>query len=210
MAISARGHFISFEGGEGSGKSTQARLLAEHMAAQGIPCLHTREPGGTPEGEQLRAWLVTGEANRWTPMAEALLFQALRVQHLTTRIEPALAAGTHVICDRFVDSTRVYQGISKGLGVALIDALHAQSAGGILPDHTFLLDISPEAGLQRAAGRGGEETRFESASLDFHRTLRAGFLALAEAEPKRILVLDATESEAALHAQILSHLAFLR
>jgi dTMP kinase len=207
------GVFITLEGGEGCGKSTQSALLRRAFEAAGLACLHTREPGGTPAAESIRPLLVATHADQeeWNPLAETLLFQAARVQHIEHKLKPALSSGTHIICDRFVDSTRVYQGLAKGLGISMIDALHAQTtrqADGkaFLPDITFILDIPAEIGLARATARGGNETRFEQEAVEFHHRLRDGFLALAGREPERIVVLDAQQSAYALHEQIVRHL----
>lgn len=200
--MSPRGLFITFEGGEGSGKSTQAQLLALALRFGGGQCILTREPGGTPQSEEIRALLVTGAPDKWTAMAELLLFQAARVEHYAGLIEPSLAAGKHVICDRFVDSSRVYQGMAKNLGVEAVDRLHAETIG-LLPDLTLLLDIDPEIGLARANLRGGEETRFESYAPPFHRQLRAGFLELAAKNSERFAVLDAEMDVQNLHHAII-------
>lgn len=200
--MARRGLFITFEGGEGSGKSTQAQLLALALRFGGGQCILTREPGGTPQSEEVRALVVTGATDKWTAMSELLLFQAARVEHCTRLIEPSLADGTHVICDRFVDSTRVYQGLAKGLGVKAVDALHAETIG-LLPNITLLLDIDPEVGLARATSRGGKETRFESHNASFHRQIRGGFLQLAEASPERFATFDAEMSPQILHNAII-------
>lgn len=210
--MSKSGIFITLEGGEGCGKSTQSRLLARAFESAGLAVLLTREPGGTPAAESIRPLLVSTqhEQEEWHPLAETLLFQAARVQHIEQKLKPALAAGTHVICDRFIDSTRVYQGMAKGLSIAAIDALHAQTTRQpngqpFLPHLTLILDIPAEVGLARATARGGAETRFEQEKIEFHHRLRDGFLALAGREPERIVVLDAQQAPYALHAEIVRH-----
>ncbi len=177
--------FITFEGIDGSGKSTQARLLAQALGAR-----LTREPGGAPGAEEIRRLLVQGTAARWSAETEILLFTAARRDHLERTIRPALAAGAVVVCDRFADSTRVYQGARGGAGMReKVDLLHGAMIG-IEPDLTFLIDTDPATALARGQARGGTEDRFESLGLGFQETLRAGFLALAAAEPARIRVID--------------------
>lgn len=197
------GRFITFEGGEGSGKSTQIRLLAEAFAARGLPHLVTREPGGTTGAESIRKLLVE-EGNDWDPTTETVLFMAARVDHVRKRIIPALKRGEHVLCDRFLDSTRVYQGISHGLGLEFIDMLHRFVLGDFLPDLTLLLDIPITDGLARAGARGGAETRFEALDTSFHEAVRGGFLKLAEAEPRRFAVIDARGEADTVHQRIVS------
>lgn len=201
MRISA-GKFITIEGGEGSGKSTQIALLKDALSKANIPHIITREPGGEEGAEAIRALLVTGDKHRWDPLAETLLFSAARVQHVARLICPALAEGKLVLCDRFADSTRVYQGIGKGIAQEYIAALHQMTLGNLMPDATIILDIDPTIGLARAKGRAGNETRFEGMELDFHHQVRAGFLAIARAEPARCHVIDATQPTDSVHAQI--------
>ena len=196
--------FLTFEGGEGAGKSTQITLLAAAFSAAGTPCLVTREPGGSEGAEAIRSLVVTGAVDRWHPATEALLFMAARHDHIETRIRPALASGSWVLCDRFYDSTYVYQGIAKRVGGEWLDGLYNHLYGNLQPDLTLLLDIHVEQGLARAASRAGNETRFESMDMAFHTSLREGFLALAATSPKRIHVLDAAQPVEALHAQIIS------
>lgn len=191
-----RGLFITFEGGEGSGKSTQIRLLAAHLEGMGHPAIITREPGGTPFAERIRdVILIPGLIGTTDDaMTQALLFAAARREHIRALIEPALAAGTTVLCDRYTDSTRAYQG-----GRMPIDALETTlqlATGGLKPDITFLLDLPPEAGLARARARNAATDTFERADLAFHEAVRARFLALAEAEPGRIVVIDAMMDKA--------------
>ena len=204
------GFFITLEGGEGCGKSTQSKLLLQAFEAAGLPCLLTREPGGTPAAERIRSLLVNAapDGENWHPLAETLLFQAARVQHIETKLRPALARGMHVLCDRFIDSTRVYQGVAKGLSISAIDALHLQTTGkkgegAFMPQLTLILDIPAEIGLARATARGVLENRFEQETLDFHHRLRDGYLALAAKESKRCAILDAQQSIQALHENII-------
>lgn len=190
-----RGRFITFEGGEGAGKSTQVRRLSERLGAAGIAVVTTREPGGTPGAEAIRALLVEGDKGRWTPASEAFLHYAARIDHVARRITPALAAGTWVISDRFFDSTRVYQGAAQGLDAAWLERLRRAALGRFAPDLTVLLDLSAERGLARAAARQAGGARYESMGVAFHRRIRAGFLALAKAEPRRFAVIDAAAAE---------------
>ncbi|MEM7427413.1 MAG: dTMP kinase [Pseudomonadota bacterium] len=185
------GRFITFEGGEGAGKSTQVRLLAERLAACGIDPVLTREPGGAPQAEIIRELLVTGEVDRWSAQAEALLNYAARDDHLRSVIRPALAAGKWVLCDRFSDSTRAYQGLTGGVGPAMIDAVHREVVGDTEPDLTLIMDLSPQTGLARAEARG-DANRFENKGLAFHRRLRKAFQEIADRYPQRCVLLDAS------------------
>jgi dTMP kinase len=185
--------FITFEGGEGSGKSTQAKMLVDLLKGQGRNVVHTREPGGTPEAEALRTLLVTGETGRWTAEAEALLNYAARDSHLTKIIRPALAKKHIVICDRFMDSTRAYQGYAGHCDMALLDSLEKFIVGHTRPNLTLIFDLDPVVGLARAKARSdGTEDRYERKGLAFHQKLREGFLAIAKAEPARCKIIDAT------------------
>lgn len=186
-----RGRFITFEGGEGAGKSTQLRRLAERLANLGHEVLATREPGGSVGAEAIRDLLVNGPAERWSPLTETLLMYAARRDHIERVIEPALARGAMVICDRFLDSTRAYQGAGGGAPAGLIRALEAEVVGSVVPDVTLILDLPVAAGLARAAARGEAEARFEAKGTAFHERLRAGFLAIARAEPERCVVIAA-------------------
>ncbi len=201
-----RGQFITLEGGEGSGKSTQLQLLSDALSARGIDHITTREPGGAPLSERVRGLLVESSEDDWSPDAEMVLFMASRIEHVRKIIEPALTRGAWVLCDRFHDSSRVYQGVAKGLGVSFYDRLHQLTLGDMRPDTTFLLDIDPKQGLQRAGERSDNETRFEDLGLAFHQRLREGFLALADAEPQRFTVLNAAQPVDALHTSLLTHL----
>ena len=189
-----QGRFISFEGGEGAGKSTQCRRLKDRLAALGIEALLTREPGGSPKAEDIRQLLLAGAVKPYGHRAEAMLFSAARIDHLDTAIRPALEAGIWVICDRFADSTRAYQGALGGVDLTLIDALERVAVGSTKPDLTFVLDLAPEEGLRRAAeraGKGAVADRFERETLAFHRAVRNGFLDIAAREPARCAVIDA-------------------
>jgi dTMP kinase len=187
----AQGRFITLEGGEGAGKSTLARGLGEALRARGHDVVLTREPGGAPGADAIRALLVEGDANRWSPTEEALLFAAARLNHLTHTIRPALARGAWVICDRYIDSTRAYQVGGGGLDGASIDALH-QLIGADTPDLTLILDAEPALGLARSRGVHIGEDRFEKKGDAFHQRVRAAFLAIAAGEPRRCKVLDAS------------------
>jgi len=190
-----RGRFITLEGGEGAGKSTQLRLLIMALAGSGIEAVATREPGGSTGAEQIRQLLVDGSVDRWDPMAEAFLHCAARRDHLVQTLKPALESGRWVVSDRFADSTVAYQGYGHGLGADTVRALNALAIGEFAPDLTLILDLPVEIGLARAAERGGSE-RYENMGRDFHERLRKGFLEIAAAEPKRCAVIDAAGAEA--------------
>ncbi|UUV04992.1 dTMP kinase [Ruegeria sp. YS9] len=183
------GFFLTFEGIDGSGKSTQARMLAEHLRAQGHEVVLTREPGGSAGAEEIRRLVLEGDPDRWSAETEILLFTAARRDHLERTIEPALAAGKVVICDRFADSTRMYQGLSRGDLRNLVDQLHSLMIGRE-PDMTLLIDMDPETGLARAKGRQGTEERFEDFGPELQKKMRAGFLALADEFPDRFHIVD--------------------
>jgi dTMP kinase len=200
--LAVRGKFISFEGGEGAGKSTQVKLLASSLRALGRDTLLTREPGGSPGGEEIRKLLVEGEPERWTPLAETLLFVAARADHVARLIEPALAKGQWVVSDRFADSTFVYQGIGRGLGVDIVRRVQQAALGNFAPDLTIVLDIDPRTGLKRTAERGKGETRFERFDAAFHERLRTGFREIAGQEPKRCTVVDGARSAETIAAEI--------
>jgi dTMP kinase len=189
----ARGRFITFEGGEGGGKSTQVKALAERLKAAGLEVVATREPGGSVGAESIRELLVTGAADRWSPITETLLMYAARRDHIERVIAPALTRGAWVVCDRFADSTRAYQGAGGGTDPALIAALETHVLGEVRPDLTLILDLPVEEGLRRAHSRAGGETRFESKGEAFHERLRQGFLNIARREPERCVVIDAAQ-----------------
>lgn len=195
------GRFLSFEGGEGVGKSTQLKALGERLRALGIDHVVTREPGGTAGAEAIRELLVTGAVERWSVRAELLLMTAARLDHLERLIEPALARGAWVLCDRYVDSTRVYQGLAGGLGLAMVDRLQLDLLALRQPDLTLLLDLPVETGLQRRAA-AGQAGRFEAKGQSFHESVRRGFLSLAELEPERIRTVDATGDPTVIAAEI--------
>lgn len=184
--------FITLEGGEGAGKSTLAAALETRFAVLGQSVLRTREPGGSPGAEVLRHVLLSGAAKPFGPVAEALLFAAAREDHVRTRIRPALASGTVVICDRFADSTRAYQGAGGGIEPEIVDALERIAVGPTRPDITFVLDIDPREGLARVARRAGAADRFESEDMVFHMRLRAAFRAIAQRDPERCVLIDAS------------------
>ena len=200
------GRFITLEGGEGAGKSTQIQVIKDYLQFRGNDVVVTREPGGTSEGQEIRNLLVSGDKDKWSPLSETLLILADRAAHLERVIRPALAEGKYVVCDRFFDSTKAYQGVAGGLGLDVIHNLQQPVLGTTLPDVTLLLDIDPEKGLRRAQERGGE-LRFESKTLAYHRTLRNAFLDFAAQEPDRIFVIDADRDVEAVSADILAVLA---
>jgi dTMP kinase len=196
------GRFWSFEGIDGSGKSTQARRLAEVLRQAGHEVVLTREPGGSAGAEEIRRLVLEGAVDRWSAETEILLFTAARRDHLEKTIRPALARGAVVITDRFADSTRMYQGISRGDLAQVVDDLHALMIG-VEPDLTFLIDLPAEVGLARAQSRAGAEMRFEDMGLALQSKMRSGFLALAAQHP-RFAVIDGTQSQDDLAAQILA------
>jgi dTMP kinase len=192
-----RGKFITFEGGEGTGKSTHAAMLARRLESLGLGVLLTREPGGSPGAEVIRHVLLSGAAKPFGPEAEAMLFAAARDDHLNCAILPALAAGKWVVCDRFADSTRVYQGVLGKLDQRFIKALERVSIGTLSPDITFVLDLPVGLAQERASRRraGGRPDRFEAEQIEFHENLRQAYLALAAAEPERCVIVDASASK---------------
>lgn len=200
------GKFITLEGGEGAGKTTQIKLLADALKAGGLDPIITREPGGSPAAEVIRSLLVEGAVDRWQPMTEALLNFAARLEHVRTTIEPALAAGRWVLCDRFADSTVAYQGYGHDLGQAAIDELHRLVLGYFQPDLTVILDIPVDEGLARAGNReqaeGSREDRYERMDEGFHQRLRDGFLDIARRNPERCVVIDAAQEPEAVQAEI--------
>jgi dTMP kinase len=205
----ASGKFITFEGGEGSGKSTQARLLADRLRARGVDVLLTREPGGSPFAERVRVLLLDPATPSHAALSEALLFYAARADHLDKTIRPALAAGRWVICDRFSDSTRVYQGVAGGLGTDTLDALEGLVVAPTQPHLTFILDLAPAEGLARARARGSVEgggsataDPFERRASSFHEHLREGYAAIAKADPWRCALIDAARGPDTVAAEI--------
>lgn len=183
------GLFVSFEGIDGSGKSTQSRMLADRLRAEGVDVIHTREPGGSTGAEEIRALVLQGDPDRWSAETEILLFTAARRDHLERTIQPALEAGKVVICDRFADSTRMYQGLSRGNLRTKVDALHDLMIG-VEPDLTLLIDMDPTIGLSRAKARNTVEERFEDFGASLQEAMRAGFLALAKEYADRFRVID--------------------
>jgi len=200
--MSRRGVFITFEGGEGSGKSTQAQRLAERLKLRGHDVVLTREPGGTPGAEAIRHLLLSGIAKPLGTEAETFMFAAARDDHVNNLIRPALERGAWVVCDRFIDSTRVYQGALGNVDPRMIRALERLVVGDVMPDLTLFLDLPPEIGLTRARGRGAEADRFEAETLEYHRLLRQAYLEIAEQEPERCVVIDGTPSADAIAVRI--------
>jgi dTMP kinase len=198
------GLFITFEGGEGAGKSTQVKRLGEALQAMGREVVLTREPGGAPGAEAIRKLLVEGAASRWDGVTEALLHTAARRDHLVKTVWPALKAGKVVISDRFVDSTTAYQGYGHGIDPALLGTLYRAAAGDFRPDLTLIIDVPLDIGLARAGARGGVENRYENMDRAFHERLRSGFLAIAAAEPARCKVIDGARDADQVHADIIA------
>jgi dTMP kinase len=187
------GRFITLEGGEGAGKSTQIERLKDWLRSRGREVVATREPGGSPGAEAIRKLLVEGAAERWDGTTEALLHFAARRDHLRTTVWPALKRGAWVVSDRFADSTRAYQGYGHGLDLTMLDRLYEAAVGSFRPDLTLILDLPIEVGLARAAERRGTETRYESLPREFHERVRKGFLEIAKRDLKRCVVIDATK-----------------
>jgi dTMP kinase len=202
--VTKEGKFITLEGGEGGGKSTQASLLSERLRRLGFNVLQTREPGGTPRAEAIRDVLLSGKAKKYGPLGEAVLFYAARESHLQLAIRPALQRGAWVVCDRFSDSTRAYQGAAGGLPLSVIDTIDSAVVGSTRPHLTIIFDLPPEVGLKRAAERKAASgpgdaaasglDRFETMNMAFHRSLRQEFLSIAKAEPQRCVVVDASDT----------------
>jgi dTMP kinase len=202
--------FITFEGIEGCGKTTQIGLLTSYFKRIDRPFLLTREPGGTEVGERIRQILLISENVKIEPMAELFLYAAARIQHFRQVISPALRERKIVLCDRFADATFAYQGYGRGLDLAWIEEIHLRTVENVKPDLTFLLDMAVEEGLRRALRRmekhTDKEDRFEKEAIDFHQRVREGYLTLARKEPQRIIVLDGMKDEQTLHREIRSHL----
>lgn len=211
-----RGYLITFEGGEGAGKSTQISLLSNHLSRSGMPVLITREPGGSPGAEAIRHVLLSGAAEPFGHTMEAILFAAARSDHIEQVIRPAIAEGVVVLCDRFFDSSRVYQGVTGDTDRGLMQALESVTVNGMVPDLTLILDIDPEIGLGRATERRGSAVadRFEKEAIALHRRRRQAFLDIAAAEPERCLVIDASgradEVAEAIRAGVAARLAIPR
>lgn len=197
-----QGRFITFEGGEGTGKSTQVARLVERLRARGLEVVQTREPGGSRGAEDIRAIALNGDPGRWSAATETLLMFAARSDHLERTIRPALAAGRWVVCDRFADSSRAYQGVGGGTPAEFIEVLDAAIVGATQPDLTLVFDLPVQVGLERAFGRGLFETRFESKGLEFHERLRRGFLEIAAEHPERCVVIDADGDQDAVAARV--------
>lgn len=202
----ARGRFITFEGGEGAGKSTQIRRLARALRKRGLDVVCTREPGGSPSAEAIRKLLLS-HRHAWQPLSEALLHYAARCEHLSETIRPALAEGRWVLSDRFADSTRVYQGVAQGLDRDVIAALDAMVVADTQPDLTLVLDVPPEVGLGRIAGRTGGGDRYERMDADVHARLRQGYLEMARAAPERCVVIDAGRDGDSVHRDVVAAVA---
>tara|TARA_A100001037_G_C15145497_1_gene636113 strand:+ start:710 stop:1360 length:651 start_codon:yes stop_codon:yes gene_type:complete len=202
------GIFISFEGGEGAGKTTQVKLLKKSLMAIGINVVDTREPGGSSEAEMVRELLVSGPLERWDPFSEAMLHFVARRSHINTLIKPALDRGDWVICDRFSDSTIAYQGFGQGVAHEKLEILRELSIEKFAPDMTFILDIPAETGLKRAALRKGAESRYEKMDIGMHQRLREGFLTIAKNDPKRIKIIDATQTIQSIAEKICKEISF--
>jgi thymidylate kinase len=201
--VSKLGRFITFEGGDGSGKSTQVRRLSASLEKRGIAHIVTREPGGSPGAEEIRNLVLQGEPGRWEPLTEALLFYAARADHTERTIKPALAAGKWVICDRYSDSSYAYQGGGRGLARETVRRIEAIAINDFKPDLTLILDLPVETGLERVAPRTHKETRFEAFDVGFHQRMRKTFLDIAKRSPSRCVVIDAAVDEDAVETAIL-------
>jgi dTMP kinase len=206
----ARGKFLSIEGGEGAGKSTQVRRLADALRARGLDVIVTREPGGSEGGEAIRDLLMQGDVKRWSSHTEALLFAAARADHVEKVIQPALGIGTWVISDRFIDSSRAYQGVAGGIDDAAVLALHGFGSRGLLPDRTLVLEVPPEIGAERAAARDGAAAdRFAARERAFHDDVAAAFRRFAAAEPDRVRLVDAGGDVETVAASVIEAVADL-
>ena len=201
--MNTRGKFVTFEGCEGCGKSTQVRLFNEYLTKQGIPHIFTREPGGEKISEEIRRILLDANNAEMTDECEALLYAASRVQHLSDRVEPALAAGKLVVCDRYVDSSLAYQGYGRGLGVEFVSGINAYALKNYLPDVTIFIDLSPEAAFLRKHG-ADENDRLEQAGMEFHNRVYYGFKQLAAAYPQRFVCVDGNKTPDGIFAEVLS------
>jgi dTMP kinase len=201
--IDKKGLFITFEGREGAGKSTQITKLRVAFEQKGYDVIQTREPGGCPEAEQIRDLILRSAQHHFDPLSETLLLYAARYEHVKKKIQPALDAGKIVLCDRFADSTLVYQGYAGGFSLSLLEKLYTLIIGNLKPDLTFVLDLSIEISSERTQSRGLPQDRFESKDIDFHRRLRKGFLELAQQHPERMVVIDASRTIEEIFQQIL-------
>jgi dTMP kinase len=204
---SAKAHFVTFEGIEGSGKTTQLRRLSAHLAAKKVPHIVTREPGGTPLADEIRKLILIPREETVFPETELLLYEAARAQHVRGFILPAIQAGRAVLCDRFCDATTAYQGHSRGIAAKLVEALNRFAAGGLLPDLTLLFDLPPETGFARIARRGRAPDRIERESLEFHRAVREGYLRLVDAHPGRVVRIEAAVPEEEVFQSVLRAVA---
>ena len=207
----SRGRFITLEGGEGAGKTTQIRHLVEFLKSKNIKVIATREVGGCPSAEEIRELWLNKEKGHWDSLSEVLLIMAARREHLAHKIWPALEEGSWVVSDRYVDSTRVYQGFGLGLGLEKIDRIYAEIAGDFWPDLTLYLDLPVEVGAARVQSREGQDDRYQQEALVFHQTLRDGFLALAEKDQDRFAIIDAAQDEVAVAEAVrfsIQHSAF--
>ena len=202
--MAKQGRFITFEGGEGTGKSTQAKRLAAALDARKIATVVTREPGGSPGAEEIRALLVKGDPGRWNPLTEILLFYAARADHTDRTIKPALAAGKWVICDRYSDSSYAYQGGGRGLNRETVRRIEAIAIDDFKPDLTLILDMDPELGLKRSITRTNSETRFEEMDIAFHTRMRKAFLDIARRNPDRCIVIPADQDVDAVADAVLA------
>jgi len=198
------GKFITFEGGEGTGKSTQLRLLEKYLENVGISVVTTREPGGTPSGEDIRHLLVNGETNKWKPLTEVLLHYAARHEHITRIIQPTISSGKWVLCDRYTDSTLAYQGFAQHVDFKHITELQKIVVGRFTPNLTIILDLPVEIGLKRAEERDTGGTRYERMGLKFHQTLRESFLKIADDNPERCVVFNANKPEILIEKEIIN------
>lgn len=199
---SKRAHFITLEGGEGAGKSTQVRLLKTWLEVQGVATLVTREPGGSEQGEVLRTLLVTGDADRWDPLSETLLHYAARREHLRATIRPALARGEWVLCDRFADSTMAYQHFGQGVPAGFIEDLYREVVAADGPSLTLVLEVDPDIGFRRLAARTGDGRRYEDMDAAFHRRVHAGFREIAAAAPERCVLVPAEADQESVQARL--------
>lgn len=203
--MAKRGKFITFEGGDGCGKSTQARLLCEALREKDVSAVLTREPGGTEGAHEIRRLLVEGEVHRWDPLTETLLHCAARREHVEKLVRPSLEKGSWVVSDRYVDSTVAYQGYGYGVDIPFIKELHEKTTGRLMPDLTIILTMDVEAALSRTSSRGGKEDRYEKMELEFHERLQRGFLTIAQRQPERCRIIDAEQSIEAIHEEVMNH-----